>query len=575
MVPYRKPNLNSLLREKRTRDAAHIDVETLYSLLPRPKDSKANAFEFQSLVEVEVGVTISSIRRQRLLDSFLKKYPGFTGKDPRGAAKVKFLSYESRCSFTNRSLRNLRTECNKHTQYLQTILLMAQCKIGQILGDFSIGELLKESRWGPGTTSSCKGSSTDNAAKFASRPDVNPEFLETARLLMPLLPAWSALLADVDYGVIANPMMPLVRGNRVTFVPKTSEIDRAIAVEPHVTSFFQLGFGQMIRKRMLRAGIDLNDQTLNQRLARLGSICNDLSTIDLEGASDTVAIELLRDLLPPKWFSWLNACRSHFGKLDGVEIRYEKFSSMGNGFTFDLESLIFYSLSWAVCVHEGYNPFWVNSFGDDVVVPSGIYDKVCEVFTSAGFVVNSTKSFSNSPFRESCGKDYWLGHDVRPVYLKRLMLTNLDWIQTANSLLLLAHRWANFEGLDASLRTAYDFCVSRIDKRLTVYRVPAFIRNESNEWVENSDTAGLFSNFSDASPRRPKANGKMSGWDGYLCKGLASRPVSQYNNSRSVLIGGIFKPKQFGNEIPLREQVVYREAEFFIPHEWYEIGSWA
>jgi len=452
---------------------------------------------------------------------------------------------------------------------------MAQVKIGQILGDFDIEDLLRASRWGPGTTSSCKGSETDNAAKFASRPDVTPEFLEKARLLMPLLPAWSALLADVDYGVIVNPMMPLVRGNRVTFVPKTSKIHRAIAVEPHILSFFQLGLGSLMRERMLRFGLDLNDQSLNQRLAHLGSILNDIATLDLEGASDTIAIELVRDLLPPKWFSWLNACRSHYGTLDGEEIRYEKFSSMGNGFTFDLESLIFYSLSWAVCAQEGYNPFWVNTFGDDIAVPSGIYDKLCEVLSSVGFVVNPEKSFSNSPFRESCGKDFWFGHDVRPIYLKRLMLTNLDWIQTANSLLLLAHKWAGGSGLDASLRTAYDFCISRIDERLTVYRVPAFVRSETNDWVENSDTAGLFSNFSDATPRLPKGNSKMSGWDGFLCNGLVSQPVSHYNNSRSVLIGGIFKPKQFGNEIPYREQVVYREAEFFIPHEWYEVGSWA
>lgn len=575
MGTYRKPNLNTRLRVKRNRDAAHNDVKVLFSLLPGPKNSEVNPFEFQGLVGREESLT-ASIRKRRLIDSFLKKYPvPKVGVNPRENAKEKFLSYELLCSHTNENLRRLRTTPQSGDSYLQTIMLMAQSKIGTILGDFSLSELLKESSWGPGTTSSCKGSKTDNAAKFASRPEVSREFLGYARLLMPLLPAWSASLCDVDYGVIANPMMPLVKGNRVTFVPKTSEIHRVIAVEPHINSFFQSGLGRIMRKRMRKHGIDLNDQSLNQRLAHLGSVSNNLATIDLEGASDCVSIELVRDLLPPRWFDWLDASRSHYGTLDGEEIRYQKFSSMGNGFTFDLESIIFYSLSWAVCVHEGYNPFWVNTFGDDIVVPSGIYERVASVLAQVGFKVNLTKSFSNSPFRESCGKEYWCGHSVRPIYLKRLMLSDLSWIQLANSLLLLAHSWADFKGLDVSLKTAYDFCVSRVPPDLRKYRVPAYVLSEDNTWVGNSDTAGLFGNFSDAVPVRPsQADRVRSGWDGWLCKGILTIPITQFSNSRSVLIGGIFKAKQQGNDIPVREQVSYREGTYFIPHEWYDVGSW-
>jgi hypothetical protein len=37
-----------------------------------------------------------------------------------------------------------------------------------------------------------------------------------------------------------------------------------------------------------------------------------------------------------------------------------------------------------------------------------------------GFEVNSDKSFVEGVFRESCGRDFFKGHDVRGVYIKRL-----------------------------------------------------------------------------------------------------------------------------------------------------------
>jgi hypothetical protein len=179
-------------------------------------------------------------------------------------------------------------------------------------------------------------------------------------------------------------------------------------VEPTINSWFQQGIGRMIRSRLKRrVGVDLDDQSTNQRLAWLGSISNDLATVDLSSASDLISRKLVEDLLPRDWFFWLDITRSHRVLIDDSWVELEKFSSMGNGFTFDLESLIFYALSWAVTTVEGYNTFWVNVFGDDIIIPAGVKELFLKTFDSLGFRVNENKSYFEGPFRESCGKDFY------------------------------------------------------------------------------------------------------------------------------------------------------------------------
>jgi hypothetical protein len=103
-------------------------------------------------------------------------------------------------------------------------------------------------------------------------------------------------------------------------------------------------------------------------------------------------------------------------------------STMGNGFTFPLQTMIFGCVVEA-CAEaleiELQRPrggtlgqFGVN--GDDIICPKGLYDVVCRLLTILGFEVNKTKSFHEGPFRESCGGDFFKGSPVRGVYLKTL-----------------------------------------------------------------------------------------------------------------------------------------------------------
>jgi hypothetical protein len=180
----------------------------------------------------------------------------------------------------------------------------------------------------------------------------------------------------------------------------------------------QLAIGDHISNCLGRSGIDLRDQTLNQRLAREGSITGALATLDLSSASDSISTELVFDLLPIDWAILLSNYRT--GSLeypDGSHQKLAKFSSMGNGFTFALESLIFYALCWA-CQETEEDRFFVNVYGDDLIVPTASVELLEKVLHATGFVLNRSKSYSSGPFRESCGRDYFEGIDIRPFYLK-------------------------------------------------------------------------------------------------------------------------------------------------------------
>lgn len=101
---------------------------------------------------------------------------------------------------------------------------------------------------------------------------------------------------------------------------------------------------------------------------------------------------------------------------------YEKISSMGNGFTFVLETLLFSSLVYGVVKHHGFRwrdilPF-ISIYGDDIVVPVDLANDVMRVLNLSGFQVNLKKSFMFGEIRESCGKDYLRGLDIRGVHIE-------------------------------------------------------------------------------------------------------------------------------------------------------------
>lgn len=251
----------------------------------------------------------------------------------------------------------------------------------------------------------------------------------------------------------------LVRGNRLSFVPKSKDISRTICTEPLLNMLFQKGIAGVLNGRLAEvSGIDFTVQPdRNVALARIGSITGEFGTIDLSSASDSVSLALLRDLLPPEPLNWLMRCRSPLTVLpSGEELELHMISSMGNGYTFPLQSIIFTALVLSVYKLYGIKAERPSErsrtrsgcignyavFGDDIIIDRRVYDVTVRMLDLLGFTVNKDKSFNEGHFRESCGSDFWSGYNVRGVYLKTLR-DDMDSYSAINRL----NRWSARHGI--------------------------------------------------------------------------------------------------------------------------------
>lgn len=250
------------------------------------------------------------------------------------------------------------------------------------------------------------------ALKFEGKPHATQRALNHLKMVESEL--WSTLCPDS-----VNP--EVVRGSVLFTVPKNAEIDRVACKEPEINMILQRSVGLFMRDCLKKVGINLDDQRVNQRLARRGSLDGSLATLDLSSASDLISRTLVHNLLPLDWYMLLDDIRVHETLIDGEWHELEMFSSMGNGFTFELESLLFYALSKSICRSLGIRGR-ISVYGDDIVVPAAVAGSFHSFFSWFGFKVNTKKSFWKGRFRESCGKHYYAGQDVSPFYIREPIL---------------------------------------------------------------------------------------------------------------------------------------------------------
>lgn len=289
-------------------------------------------------------------------------------------------------------------------------------------------------KWGPGATFDMRRGNTDASYKMS----------QTISITRRAVPHLLRVIDDVWWNGIRGDIFDIVKGNRCVMVPKNAKTHRMIAAEPTGNSFLQQGVGRYFRRRLKAFGVDLDDQTVNQELA-FRCLVDGMSTLDLSMASDTLCLNLVHLLLPKAWCDYLCDIRSPYSYFDGKWYRLEKFSSMGNAFTFELESLIFWAVSSVVCDGRGS----VSVYGDDIIVPRSCYDDVVAALKFCGFVVNQDKSFRDGPFFESCGKQYHSLEDVTPSYQKEVVGKQLsELIRMHNRL----YRW----GLRNDMRLVKD-----------------------------------------------------------------------------------------------------------------------
>jgi hypothetical protein len=364
--------------------------------------------------ELTLETDVRSYSNARQILAFFQKRSdlSFADVDPKAVAWDTFMEAENLCLETNRLFKSYSSGRFCFGRRVEPVLYVAQQKISRILGDVPRLDELKI-RFGPGATTQVKKRDASPRRKLSQMFCCSEDSRAALQPVLEEIPLWSQLVGSPEGTIPVR-----IDNSRVDFVRKTAKTDRTIAVEPSLTGMVQLGIGDFIAGRLRKEGLDLkHDQAKNKRLARLGSITGALATLDLSSASDTVSSGLVESLLPFEWWDFLRKFRCSVVKTPFGLRRLEKFSTMGNGFTFALETLIFFALAKASAeIQMSQEP--VSVYGDDIIIGTDAFDLLVECLVATGFVVNKKKSFSTGPFRESCGGDYFSGSSVRPCYIK-------------------------------------------------------------------------------------------------------------------------------------------------------------
>lgn len=320
-------------------------------------------------------------------------------------------------------------------------------RIRDVLGVFSWDECAKGFSFGPGASTRLTRRVAYDAYKYSGIPESTSGNAGLASCAIRMIPIWETIVRSSG-GSPESPLVTVVPGNSIITVPKSFKTDRTIAKEPCMNMYIQKGIGAVIRRRLRRVGVNLNDQTRNQLAACEGSLTGLLATVDLSMASDTVAYELVSFLLPNDWWWALEQARSPVGTLtSGERILYQKFSSMGNGYTFELESLIFWAIAQEVCCRDSHEKDdRILVYGDDIVIPTEYCSELLRRLWQAGFKPNPSKTFASGPYRESCGKHFFLGSEITPFYVRKPVNKLHRLFLCHNNL----KRWCDRTGVDAS-----------------------------------------------------------------------------------------------------------------------------
>ncbi len=295
--------------------------------------------------------------------------------------------------------------------------------------DLLVYELSHRPKHGPGATADrLRGNAKYDCRTWTERLE---EFFPSAEFI---IPNWGHYdrLGSVDF-LEPGAELPV----RVISVPKTLKTPRIIAIEPTCMQYAQQSLMECLVERFersdsLRGMLGFTDQGPNQDLARKGSYDGSLATIDLSEASDRVSNLLVKRMTMsfPSLAGALQASRSLRADVPGHGVLpISKFASMGSATCFPVEAMVFLTIVFCGIERslnrslragdiKRFAPS-VRVYGDDIIVPVEVVRSVVESLSSYGMKVNSKKSFWTGKFRESCGRDFYAGHDVTVTYCRR------------------------------------------------------------------------------------------------------------------------------------------------------------
>nr|QDH88480.1 MAG: RNA-dependent RNA polymerase [Leviviridae sp.] len=295
-----------------------------------------------------------------------------------------------------------------------------------------------------------------------------------------VLPAGENLLPNWRYNQQLDEVTFLEPGAevpvKVTLVPKTLKTPRVIAMEPTCMQYMQQALLRSFLEHFdeddfLTRVIGFDDQTPNQELARQGSLDQRTATLDLSDASDRVSNQLVRAMVSrwPHLHTAVDATRSRKAEIPGTGevIRLAKYASMGSALCFPIEAMVFTTLIFLGIQRSLNKPLYprdlrrfadsVRVYGDDLIVP---VDHVCPVVRTLehfGAKVGTDKSFWTGKFRESCGREFFNGHDVSIIRVRQEFPTRRNDVSEVESLVSLRNQlyssgyWRTCQWLDGVL----------------------------------------------------------------------------------------------------------------------------
>lgn len=456
--------------------------------------SLLRAGDYRQLVEMSVDPRTYddayAFARDYAAISFLRKCADLpTGIDTGAAAIATWYTAESECYRTNERLSPF-VYGSPEDERLQQFVLRLKRRVEEAIGHRP--PPLGDPVFGPGATISDRSLQTTLPDKLSSVPTL---YHDSWPILFDVVfSAWGESLTATADGLYRDRSPQYVSGNVFFTVQKDATTDRGCAKEASLNAAFQR-----------RRGIDLSNALqanlgiclahlpeLHSKLACEGSLTGEICTIDLRTASDTQAYNLIKLALPGPWFDALECLRARKTLMpDTGWVKLEKFSSMGNGFTFELETIVFRAIVMAaIDVEAGYDaPRRVSVFGDDIVVDTKYSSVVMSALQWCGLTPNTRKTFTTGKFRESCGGDFFNGVAVKPFKLKELPSAPQHWIGIANGIRARTRFFACDSFLThRSVPRSWHYCLDRLPRELKKLRGPVelgdtVIHDTPDRWV--------------------------------------------------------------------------------------------
>lgn len=301
---------------------------------------------------------------------------------------------------------------SSHPLYTERVLNLARKYASDILGAYSLEEHQSLCRFGRRASVGCPARSAYLEDRLSRPLSGSLEHIRWFKNYLQTDAILSEFLAKSS--PIGEPRFEVCTSLTLTLVPKSFKSLRVIMPNTTIGTFYTYGLGRMIQSRLRSVGLNISTlQGRHAKLVREFSKTRSHVTADLSSASDTFTSHLVNRLLPRSWFTALDYGRISTYTYNGARYSMSSFMTMGIGFTFQLQTLLFYCLLKAIKDLLKV-PGLVSVYGDDLIYPIRMHGQVVKVFESLHFCLNDDKTFTVNYFRESCGSDCYFGFDVRP-----------------------------------------------------------------------------------------------------------------------------------------------------------------